>query len=45
MLNAWDGLEPAELAIALVITPNAAAVRLSRARSRFREAFTGVEVP
>ena len=44
MLNAWDGLEPAELAITLAITTNAAAVRLSRARSRFREAFAEVEV-
>ena len=45
MLNAWDGLEPADLAITLSITTNAAAVRLSRARSRFREAFTEVEIP
>ena len=45
MLNAWDGLEPAELAIALAITTNAAAVRLSRARARFRDAFSEVEVP
>jgi len=44
MLNAWDGLEAGELAITLAITPNAAAVRLSRARTRFRDAFTNVEI-
>ena len=34
-LHAWDGLGPRELAAALRITENAAAVRLSRARARF----------
>ena len=44
MMNAWDGLSTESIAIALVITTNAAAVRLSRAQARFREHFTSAEV-
>jgi DNA-directed RNA polymerase specialized sigma24 family protein len=33
-LVAWDGLAPAELAVALGCSPNAARTRLHRARSR-----------
>ncbi|HUR15405.1 MAG TPA: sigma-70 family RNA polymerase sigma factor [Mycobacteriales bacterium] len=35
-LWAWEGLEPRDLAVVLGITANAAAVRLSRARSALR---------
>jgi RNA polymerase sigma-70 factor (ECF subfamily) len=38
-LWAWDELEPRDLAVALGISANAAAVRLHRARRRFEEAF------
>ncbi len=38
-LNAWDGLEPRDLAAHLGISANAAAVRLSRARGRLRAAL------
>lgn len=38
-LWAWDELEPRQLAEALGISANAAAVRLHRARRRFEEAF------
>ena len=44
MLNAWDGLDTHELGVALSITTNAAAVRLSRAQSRFRERFAATQV-
>ncbi len=44
LLNAWDGLDTHALGVALSITTNAAAVRLSRAQSRFRERFTSLEV-
>jgi RNA polymerase sigma-70 factor (ECF subfamily) len=44
MLNAWDGLSTEALGVALVITTNAAAVRLSRAQARFRENFASAEV-
>ena len=37
LLHFWDGLDPSQLATVLSITSNAAAVRLSRAQSRFRE--------
>ena len=37
LLHFWDGLDPAQLATVLSVTVNAAAVRLSRAQSRFRE--------
>src|SRR5579863_7023889 len=39
MLNAWDGLDTHALGVALSITTNAAAVRLTRAQARFRERF------
>ncbi len=44
MLNAWDGLDTHALGVALSITTNAAAVRLSRAQARFRERFAALEV-
>ncbi len=37
LLNAWDGLDTASLAAYFGVSPNAAAVRLSRAQRRFRE--------
>src|ERR1700690_230685 len=39
MLNAWDGLDPHALGVALSITTNAAAVRLPRGQARFRGRF------
>jgi RNA polymerase sigma-70 factor (ECF subfamily) len=36
LLHFWDGLDAGELAVALSVTTNAAAVRLSRAQGRFR---------
>lgn len=36
-LWAWEGLEPRDIAIVLDITANAAAVRLSRAKSALKE--------
>jgi len=44
MMNAWDGLDTEALGVALVITTNAAAVRLSRAQSRFRATFASAQV-
>ena len=44
MLNAWDGLDTHALGVALSITTNAAAVRLSRAQARFRERFAAAQV-
>lgn len=44
LLNAWDGLDTHELGAYLVISTNAAAVRLSRAQSRFRELLSAAEV-
>ena len=44
MMNAWDGLSTESIGIALVITTNAAAVRLSRAQARFRDNFASTEV-
>jgi RNA polymerase sigma-70 factor (ECF subfamily) len=35
-LWAWEGLEPKDIAVVLELTPNAAAVRLSRARTALR---------
>ena len=40
-LAAWEGLAPRELAVVLGCTPNAAALRLSRARRCLRAALTG----
>jgi RNA polymerase sigma-70 factor, ECF subfamily len=36
-LWAWEGLQPADLAVALGITPNAAAIRLHRAKRRLAD--------
>jgi RNA polymerase sigma-70 factor (ECF subfamily) len=44
LLNAWDGLDTHELGAFLVISTNAAAVRLSRAQHRFRELLNAAEV-
>jgi RNA polymerase sigma-70 factor (ECF subfamily) len=44
LLHAWDGRSAAEIAAIFHLTPNAAAVRLSRAESRFRRCFTEVVV-
>jgi RNA polymerase sigma-70 factor, ECF subfamily len=40
-LWAWEGLEPREVAVVLGITPNAAAIRLHRAKDRLRKDLTG----
>ena len=39
-LWAWEELEPREIALALGITPNAASIRLHRAKARLRERLT-----
>ncbi len=39
LLNAWDGLSVADVARVLGVSADAAAVRLSRARHRFRTLF------
>jgi RNA polymerase sigma-70 factor (ECF subfamily) len=44
MLNAWDGLDSEALGVALSISTNAAAVRLSRAQARFRTTFASTDV-
>src|SRR5664280_1512264 len=44
MLNAWDGLDTHALGVALSITTNAAAVRLTRAQARFRQRFAEAQV-
>ena len=44
LLRAWDNRSVAEIAIIYAITPNAAAVRLSRAEDRFRRHFESVGV-
>ncbi len=44
LLNAWDGLDTHALGTYFVISTNAAAVRLSRAQSRFRELLSAAEV-
>lgn len=38
-LSAWEGLEPRHIAVVLGCSPNAAAVRLHRARTRLAEAL------
>lgn len=40
-LAAWEELTTSEIAVTLGCTPNAAALRLSRARARLRDAMTG----
>jgi RNA polymerase sigma-70 factor (ECF subfamily) len=44
LLNAWDGLDTHALSVYYSISTNAAAVRLSRAQSRFRELLSAAEV-
>ncbi len=44
LLHAWDGLDARALGAYFVISPNAAAVRLSRAQARFRELLGAREV-
>jgi len=41
-LVAWEGLSHAEIAVVLGITVNAVAIRLHRARGRYREAHAGL---
>lgn len=43
-LWAWEQLEPREIAVTLGLTPNAAALRLSRARKKLAEALTRQDV-
>ncbi len=42
-LIAWEGLTHAEVGAALGLTPNAVAIRVHRARERFRAAFERIE--
>jgi RNA polymerase sigma-70 factor (ECF subfamily) len=42
-LAAWEGLGPAELATALGCSPNAATIRLHRARRRLESVIAGGE--
>ncbi len=44
LLHAWDGLNAEALGRTLLISPNAAAVRLSRAQAKFKDHFNEVEV-
>lgn len=44
-LVAWDGLAPAQIAVALGITPNAAAIRLHRARRRYEDEYRRTAEP
>jgi RNA polymerase sigma-70 factor (ECF subfamily) len=44
LLNAWDGLDTHALGVLYVISTNAAAVRLSRVQSRFRDLLGAVDV-
>jgi RNA polymerase sigma-70 factor, ECF subfamily len=41
-LTAWEGLDPQQLAVALGVSVNAAAVRLSKAKSRLRSMLSEV---
>jgi|ERR1039458_6248778 RNA polymerase sigma-70 factor (ECF subfamily) len=41
-LSAWEGLSPGELAVALGVSVNAAAIRLSKAKSRLLALLTDV---
>ena len=43
LLHFWDGLDAAQLATVLSVSSNAAAVRLSRAQTRFRQALEKLE--
>ena len=42
-LAAWEGLDPREMGLVLGCSPNAAAIRLHRARRRLEEAMTDTE--
>ncbi len=42
-LAAWEGLDPREMGLVLGCSPNAAAIRLHRARRRLEEALTDTE--
>jgi RNA polymerase sigma-70 factor (ECF subfamily) len=42
-LAAWEGLDPQEMGLVLGCSPNAAAIRLHRARRRLEEAMTDTE--
>jgi len=42
-LAAWQGLDPREMGLVLGCSPNAAAIRLHRARRRLEEALTDTE--
>lgn len=44
-LAAWEGLSAADIALVLSCSPNAASLRLSRARRRLRDGLTDSEVP
>lgn len=44
-LAAWEGLSAADIALVLSCSPNAASLRLSRARRRLRDELTDSEVP
>ncbi len=44
-LWAWEGLAPAEVAIALDVTPNAANIRLHRAKARLAGALSKATAP
>ena len=44
-LAAWEGLSAAEIAVVLQCSPNAATLRLSRARRRLRDELTDSKVP
>lgn len=44
LLHVWDGLDTHQIGEYLVISTNAAAVRLSRAQRRFRDALSNSEV-
>ena len=44
LLHFWDGFDPSQLATALSITTNAAAVRLSRAQTRFRDLLSPPQI-
>ena len=43
-LVAWEGLQPRELAVVLGCTPNAASIRLHRARSALRKALAAERI-
>jgi RNA polymerase sigma-70 factor (ECF subfamily) len=43
-LWAWERLEPGEIAMVLQVSPNAATLRLSRARRKLADALEGRQV-